>query len=134
VVRVLLVDGDPRVREGLRVQLQLEPGVSIVGEADTATDALAFAQEMCPDVVIIDVDQPDMDGIALTREFNRLSPCSRIIILSIYDDAARRSVALAAGAHAFVGKGSVEFFRNAFHEMVRTHVGKQQGTQPPAHD
>ena len=128
MVRVLLVDGDPRVREGLRVQLQLEPGVRIVGEADSAPQALAYARETCPDVVIIDVDQPGMDAIALTKEFSRLLPCSQILILSIYDDDARRSLAMAAGAHAFVGKGSVEFFRDAFHEMMRSHAENHQNT------
>lgn len=126
VLRVLLIDGDPRVRQGLRVQLQLEPGVTVVGEAETGAQALALAESLRPDAVIMDVDMPGMDGLAMTRAFRCLNPCCPVLILSIYDDPARRRSALAAGAQAYVGKRSVDLFRDALQELIAAKQRRDQ--------
>jgi DNA-binding NarL/FixJ family response regulator len=118
VLRVLLIDGDARVRQGLRVQLQLEPGVVVVGEAETDAQAFALAQNLLPDVVIMDVDKPGKFGLDTIRALHHINPCCPLVILSMYDDLASRNNALAAGADTYVGKGSVELFRDALHDLL----------------
>jgi YesN/AraC family two-component response regulator len=63
MIRVLLVDDQPVVRRGLRVRFQLEPDLQVVGEASTSREALTLAQTLSPDVVLMDIEMPGMDGI-----------------------------------------------------------------------
>ena len=104
MIRVLLVDDQPAVRRGLRVLFRLEPDLQVVGEASTGTEALALAQTLTPDVVLMDIEMPEMDGIEATAALRRVVPQSAVVILSIHDDAQTRERAQAAGAVAFVEK------------------------------
>ena len=104
MIRVLLVDDQSAVRRGLGMRLHLEPDIQIVGEASTGREALRMAQELVPDVVLMDVEMPDMDGIEATAALSRMVSPSAIVILSIHDDAQTRGRAQAAGAVAFVEK------------------------------
>ncbi len=104
MIRVLLVDDQAVVRRGLRVLFHLEPDLQVVGEASTGTEALALAQSLTPDVVLMDLQMPGMDGIAATAALRRAVPQSVVVILSIHDDAQTRRRAQAAGAVAFVEK------------------------------
>jgi DNA-binding NarL/FixJ family response regulator len=104
MIRVLLVDDQPVVRRGLRVLFRLEPDLQVVGEASTGTEALALAQALTPDVVLMDIEMPEMDGIEATAALRRVVPQSAVVILSIHDDAQTRGRAQAAGAVAFVEK------------------------------
>jgi DNA-binding NarL/FixJ family response regulator len=105
MIRVLLVDDQPVVRRGLRARLQLEPDIQIVGEAGSGREALRLAQIVQPDVALLDVAMPEMDGIETTVALRRTIPQCAIVILSIHDDAQTRARAQAAGAVAFVEKG-----------------------------
>ena len=104
MIRVLLVDDQAVVRRALRGRFHLEPDLEVVGEASTGTEALALAQTLTPDVVLMDIEMPEMDGIAATTALRRAVPQSTVVILSIYDDAQTRGRAQAAGAVAFVEK------------------------------
>jgi len=104
MIRVLLVDDQAVVRRGLRVLFHLEPDLEVVGEASTGTEALVLAQTLTPDVVLMDIEMPDMDGIVATAALRRTVPKTRVVILSILDDAQTRGRAQAAGAVAFVEK------------------------------
>ena len=104
MIRVLLVDDQPVVRRGLRVLFRLEPDLQVVGEASTGTEALALAQTLTPDVVLMDIEMPEMDGIEATAALRRVVPQSAVVILSVHDDAQTRERAQAAGAVAFVEK------------------------------
>ena len=104
MIRVLLVDDQAVVRRGLRVLFHLEPDLQVVGEASTGTEALALAQTLTPDVVLMDIAMPGMDGIEATAALCSMVPQSVVVILSIYDDAQTRGRAQAAGAVAFVEK------------------------------
>ena len=104
MIRVLLVDDQPTVRQGLRMRLALEPDVSVVGEADDGEAALKLATDLRPDVVVMDLVMPGMDGLAATAALHGLAPGSAVVVLSLYDDAAMRQRALDAGAVGFVGK------------------------------
>jgi DNA-binding NarL/FixJ family response regulator len=104
MIRVLLVDDQSIVRRGLRVRFRLEPDLQVVGEASTGTEAISRARELTPDVVLMDLEMPEMDGIAATTALRRMVPQSAVVILSIHDDALIRRQAQAAGAVAFVEK------------------------------
>jgi DNA-binding NarL/FixJ family response regulator len=104
MIRVLLVDDQAVVRRALRVRFHLEPDLEVVGEASSGREALTLAQALTPDVVLMDVEMPEMDGIEATSALLRAVPQSAVVILSIYDDAQTRTRAQAAGAVAFVEK------------------------------
>jgi DNA-binding NarL/FixJ family response regulator len=104
MIRVLLVDDQPVVRRGLRVRFQLEPDMQVIGEASTGSEALTLAQILTPDVVLMDIEMPDMDGIEATVALRTVVPQSIVVILSIHTDRQTRMKAQAAGAVAFVEK------------------------------
>jgi DNA-binding NarL/FixJ family response regulator len=103
-MRILLVDDDPRLLKGLRMRLELEPGIAIVGEAADGTAALACLDELAPDIVVTDLEMPGMDGFALTRLITDRHPACRVIVHSLHDDPTVRKRAIAAGATHFVSK------------------------------
>jgi two-component system, NarL family, response regulator LiaR len=104
MIRVLLVDDQPVVRHGLRVRFQLETDMQIVGEASTGSEALTLAQTLSPDVVLLDIEMPGMDGIEVTAALRTVVPQSAVVILSIHADRQTRIRAQAAGAVTFVEK------------------------------
>ena len=104
MIRVLLVDDQPAARRGLRVRFHLEPDLEVVGEASTGREALTLAQTLTPDVVLMDIEMPGMDGIEATAALRTIVPQSAVVILSIHDDVQTRGRAQAAGAVAFVEK------------------------------
>jgi DNA-binding NarL/FixJ family response regulator len=106
VIKVLLVDDRAVVRRGLQMRLDLEPDIEIVGQADSGQEAVSLARQLAPDIVVMDVEMPGMDGITATRELCALSPRAAVVVLSIHDDADTRARAQEAGAAAFVEKQS----------------------------
>lgn len=104
MIRLLLVDDQPAVRRGLGMRLVLEPDMLVVGEASTGREALTLAQKLSPDVVLMDVEMPDMDGIETTAALRATASPSAVVMLSIHDDTLTRTRAQAAGAVAFVEK------------------------------
>jgi DNA-binding NarL/FixJ family response regulator len=101
---VLLVDDQPAARQGLLIWLTTEPDVTVVGEAGTGEEAIRMARTLSPEVVLMDVEMPDMDGIAATAALRATAPHVAVVILSLYDDAGTRARAREAGAAAFVAK------------------------------
>ena len=104
MIKLLLVDDEPAVRKGLRMRLAAEPDVMVIGEAVDGNEALALAQRLHPDVVVMDVEMPRMDGIAATQALHALSPRLAVIVLTIHDDEATQARARAAGAIALITK------------------------------
>lgn len=84
--------------------LEVEPDITIVGEAGDGKTALALVQILHPDVVLMDVAMPEMDGIAATAALRALEPLVSVVIHTVHDDAATRAQALAAGAVTVVAK------------------------------
>lgn len=107
-IRVLLVDDRSAVRTGLRIWLSLEPDLEVVGESSDGSEAISLTQALCPDVVLMDVEMPGMDGISATTALSSLAPQSAVVILTLHDDAATRTRAREAGAAGFVTKHQME--------------------------
>lgn len=104
MIKLLLVDDQPSVRMGLRMRLSLEADVTIVGEAGDGEAALSLAQTLHPDVIVMDVQMPRMDGISATAALRSIVPGAGVVLLSLYDDAITRARGQEAGALAFVQK------------------------------
>jgi DNA-binding NarL/FixJ family response regulator len=104
MIKLLLVDDDPNVLSGLRMRLELEADMTIVGDAKDGEAAIALAQHLHPDIVVMDVRMPGMGGLAAARELHTCAPEAGVIILSIHDDAFTRATARANGVCGFVGK------------------------------
>ena len=107
-IGVLLVDDRPTVRRGLRMWLEVEPEVSVVGEAADGEEAVSLAEKLRPDVVLMDVKMPGVDGIEATGKLQTVDPCIAVVILSHYDDTHTRVRARNAGAAAFVAKHRIK--------------------------
>ncbi|MCS6843634.1 MAG: response regulator transcription factor [Caldilineales bacterium] len=103
-IRVLLVDDQRLMREGLRLLLELEPGVTVVGEAGDGQEAVAQYEALQPDVVLMDVRMPVMDGVEATRRLLARWPAARVVILTTFDDDEYVLDALRAGALGYLLK------------------------------
>jgi len=86
------------------MRLTLEPDVIVVGEAGNGATALELAMTLRPDVVVMDVEMPDMDGMVAAAQLRTIAPQSAVVIVSMHDDAATRRRALDAGAASVIGK------------------------------
>ncbi|MBC8120993.1 MAG: response regulator transcription factor [Gemmatimonadaceae bacterium] len=101
-IRVLLVEDHALMRQGIKAQFALEPGFEVVGEAGDGTRAVQLAAELKPDVVLMDIDLPIMDGIAATQQIKSDSPtAARILALTAFDDDTQVTGMLAAGADGY---------------------------------
>lgn len=103
-IRVLLVDDQPLVRAGLRVLMADSPDLAVVGEAGTGTDAVRLSRELRPDVVVMDVRMPGMDGIEATRLVTAGPDAPRVLVLTTFDDDEYVYGALRSGASGFLVK------------------------------
>ena len=128
-IRVLLADDQPAIRQGLRLRLALEPDIQVVGEAANGAEAVSLATVLAPDVVVMDVAMPVLDGVDATQELRTAAPRTTVVILSLHDDAATRARARGAGATAFVAKHQAEGqLIGAIRDASR--AGQQGGRDP----
>jgi DNA-binding NarL/FixJ family response regulator len=107
-IRLFLVDDESIVRTGLRLRLGVEPDFEIVGEAGDGNLAIEGVTEARPDVVLMDVHLPVLDGIAATRAIRASLPQCAVVMLSLQDDAQTRERAREAGAYRFVAKHDID--------------------------
>jgi pilus assembly protein CpaE len=102
--RVLVVDDVAETRENIRKLLQFEADIEVVGTARTGREAVQLAEELRPDVILMDINMPDMDGISATELIRQRNPVSQIIILSVQGDPNYMRRAMLAGARDFLTK------------------------------
>jgi DNA-binding NarL/FixJ family response regulator len=103
-IRVLLVDDEVMVRTGLRLVLETEPDIEVVGEASDGGEAVRAVTELHPGVVLIDIRMPQMDGLAATRQILADAPATKVIVVTTFNDDACVREALRLGASGFVLK------------------------------
>jgi DNA-binding NarL/FixJ family response regulator len=105
-IRVLVVDDHAVVREGLRAFLELQDGIDVAGEAADGEEAIALAERLRPDVVLMDLVMPQLDGLAAMRALRERVPAARVIVLTSFADDDRLLPALRAGAAGYLLKNA----------------------------
>jgi two-component system response regulator NreC len=106
LVKILLADDHQLIRLGLRALLEAEPGFVVIGEAEDGLQAIQMVEKCSPDVVILDLMMPHLNGVETSRHIHTRFPWVRIVILSMFDSEAYIVEALSAGARAYVLKQS----------------------------
>ncbi len=112
-IRILLADDHPFFRDGVRLLLDSTEDTAVVGEADTGEEVVALAAATTPDVILMDINMPGVNGIEATRRITALNPRIGILMVTMYDDDDSVFAALRAGARGYVLKGAnqVELLR-----------------------
>ena len=122
-IRVLLVDDHAVVRDGLRLMLEAEPDVAVVGEAAGGRQAVRCVRKISPDVVVMDVAMPELNGIEAARQISQGYPDTRIVILSMHATAEYIYQALQAGADGYVVKEAAG--REVVRAVHRVYAGRR---------
>jgi DNA-binding NarL/FixJ family response regulator len=146
VIRTLLVDDQRLVRAGLRMLCQTTDDIDVVGEAADGAEAVRLVERLAPDVVLMDLRMPGVDGITATARIVAARPAARILVLTTFDDDEHLYPALSAGAQGFLGKdapperlldairrtaaGESPFSADVLTRIVRTAVTAHQERPP----
>nr|WP_062335140.1 response regulator transcription factor [Herbidospora sakaeratensis] len=147
MIRVLLVDDQQLVRMGLRMLFESAGDVEVVGEAGGGADAVRLVDDLIPDVVLMDLRMPGLDGVAATRRITAARPATRVLALTTFDDDENLYAVLNAGACGFLVKdtppaelldavrraadGDRAFSRSALARIVERAVTHVPAGQPP---
>lgn len=145
-VRVLIVDDHPVVLEGLHSMLSTDRNIEIVGEACDGAEAVTMVEDKEPNVVLMDIRMPNMDGVQATRHIKQQSPATAVIVLTMYDTDAYVVDAVRAGASGYllkdasrelvldtiraVSSGATLIKTSLFTEAISSLVQSQKGRQP----
>ena len=108
MIKVLIADDHAIVRTGLRALLKSEPTLELVGEATGGFEAIELVGKTHPDILILDLSMPDLDGIAVTKQIKPLYPDLRILILTVHEDEALLREAIKAGTSGYILKRAAE--------------------------
>lgn len=142
-IRVLIADDHPIVRKGIRALLATEPDIEVIGEAGDGAEALALAQRLCPDLVLMDLVMPILDGIEATRQILVKQPGARILILTSFAGDDKVFPAIKAGALGYLLKDSApETVVDSIHRVYNGEASLEPSiarkvlmelAQPPKH-
>lgn len=128
MIRILIADDHPVVREGLAAILGTQPDLEVVGEAADGAELLARATELRPDVALVDLAMPGLDGAAAIARLPEVSPETRALVLTAFDSDERIIGAIAAGARGYLLKGAP---RATIFAAVRTVAAGGSLIEPP---
>ena len=147
MIRILLVDDQHLIRAGLRMLCEAEHDLEVVGEAENGREAVALAERLSPDVVVMDLRMPGVDGITATGRILAARPATRVMVLTTFGDDDHLYPALTAGACGFLLKdappaellsgirraaaGDSPFSQEVLHRLVRRAVAAQPGPAQP---
>ena len=106
IIRILLADDHPVVRDGLAAMLSTQPDFQVIGEAGTGAEAVDQAARLRPDVVLMDLEMPALDGIEAIRRLRAADPAVQVVVLTAFDTDERIVGALQAGAQGYLLKGA----------------------------
>jgi len=126
-ISILVVDDHAVVRAGLRTLIQSDPSLRIAGEAAGGLEAISLVEKLCPDVVVLDLSMPDMDGILVTKELHAKYPDMRILILTVHEDEAMLREAIRSGASGYILKHAAE---QELIEAIRRILGGEMYVDP----
>ncbi|GAA3220060.1 response regulator [Dactylosporangium siamense] len=121
MTRVAVADDHPVVRDGLRALFASLPGLEMVAEAATGREAVRVAVTAQPDVLVMDLRMPDLDGVAATAEITRLAPAVAVLVLSMFGDDDSIFAAMRAGARGYLIKGASQ--EEISHAIVTVAAG-----------
>ncbi len=127
VCRVLIADDDARLRQAVGELLEGQ-GFAVVGQATDGDEAVALAEQLDPDVILMDLRMPRLDGLAATRAVRDRLPLTQVIILSAYDDPALRESASVEGVYCYLVKGCPA---GLIAEMVHRAFAHRKALAPP---
>lgn len=120
MIRLLLVDDQPLFREGLRAVLSADPGLQVIAEAGNGEEALRACEQHRPDIALMDLNMPIMNGVVATRRLRIQQPECRVLVLTTFDDNTWLFEALRAGAVGYLLKdATAERLREAVHAAAR---------------
>src|SRR5579863_6430751 len=148
IIQVVLADDHNILRHGLKLLLELQPGIQVIGEARTGTEAVAMALTLKPAVVVMDISMPDMDGLEACRRIRAQAPSIQVLILTMHESEEYFLQSLRAGAAGYVVKkaapadlhmaiqavahGGVFLYPGLAKSLVRSYV-EQYSTVPAIH-
>jgi len=119
-IKILITDDHPLIRQGLRVVIEAQPDLQLVGEASNGEQAVRQVMALHPDIVIMDLQMPVKDGLAATREIAQADPHAQVLVLTSYPDDDNVYAAIKAGAMGFLLKdSSAEYLLDAIRTVVR---------------
>ena len=122
-IKILIVDDHAVVRAGLRMLLENDPNMDIVGEGENGNDAIRLSQELSPDVILMDVSMPEVDGVMATRHIKSVAPKQAVLALTIHEGADYFFQMLQAGASGYVPKRAApEELLRAIHVVAEGNV------------
>jgi DNA-binding NarL/FixJ family response regulator len=116
--RLLIIEDHPVMRETYRLLFSREPAVEVVGVAATAEEALERLEELQPDMALVDISLPQMNGLQLVPLLRARRPALKIVVVTGHHEPHYRDAALAAGADAFIRKGRASTILEAIHELL----------------
>lgn len=105
-IRLALVDDHSLVRDGIKALLSVTPNVAVVGEAENGAHAMEMIEQCKPDLLLVDINLPDINGLVLTRQLRERHPLLQVLVLSMHDSKEYVSESLRAGASGYVLKNS----------------------------
>ncbi|MCB0181388.1 MAG: response regulator transcription factor, partial [Anaerolineae bacterium] len=106
--QILIADDQGLLRAGLRALLSNEPDLEVIGEAENGATVLKLARELSPEVILLDISMPELDGIEATKRLKDILPDAKVLIITVHEDESLLQEAIHAGAAGYIVKRAVE--------------------------